>query len=144
MYFDDGKAALLTISARPPICLKCSKTGHVRKTCPSNTYHSYSGPAKTAVPGMQEQRRETEAPASQSVNGESATRDREADLPEVDVDTEEERDEGEEDAIRYEVMDDDKRDEKKEREESQDSPSPPLTPNRPNKNGCVFLFPFSG
>lgn len=31
-----GKRMLITLPGREPLCLKCHKTGHVRKTCPQN------------------------------------------------------------------------------------------------------------
>lgn len=32
--FDDGMAILLTITGRPPLCLRCSHVGHVSRNCP--------------------------------------------------------------------------------------------------------------
>lgn len=35
--FDDGMAILLTITGRPPLCLRCSHVGHVSRNCPYDT-----------------------------------------------------------------------------------------------------------
>lgn len=48
LRFSDGMSALLTIPGRPPLCLKCSRVGHVRRVCPSNmNVSSYAAAARS-------------------------------------------------------------------------------------------------
>ncbi|MEW8563024.1 MAG: RNA-binding protein [Candidatus Thiodiazotropha sp.] len=46
--FNSGQAILLTMQGRPPYCLKCKSTGHVRQRCPKKT--TYATVVNTSAP----------------------------------------------------------------------------------------------
>lgn len=50
LKFEGGLSMLLTVAGRPPLCLRCSRVGHMRRQCPvfMDTRRSYSGVARQA------------------------------------------------------------------------------------------------